>query len=69
MPLSEHVYCVAIAFKMTEQQSNESASKFVLSLNIPPWKLFGLLRRPQLWETGDWQLHQNYVPAYASLSM
>ena len=34
MPLSEHVYCVAVAFKMTES-SNESASNFALSLNIP----------------------------------
>ena len=33
MPLSEHVYCMGIAFKMTEY-SNKSASNFVLSLNI-----------------------------------
>ena len=50
MPSSEHVYCVAIAFKMTEH-SNKSASNFVLSLNIPLWKVFGWLRRPQLWAT------------------
>ena len=35
MLLREHVYCVAIALKM----SNRSASNFVLSLNVPPWKL------------------------------
>ena len=43
-PVSEHVYCVAIAFKMTERLSNESASNFALSLNIPPQKLSGWFR-------------------------
>ena len=33
MPLSEHVYCVTITFKMTEY-SNKSASNVALSLNI-----------------------------------
>ena len=33
-------------------------SNFVLSFNIPPW-----LRRPQLWATGDWQLHHDNAPA------
>ena len=30
---NEHVYCVVVAFKMTEQ-SNESVPNFALSLNI-----------------------------------
>ena len=34
MSLSEHVYCIAITSKMSEE-SNKSASNFVLSLNIP----------------------------------
>ena len=38
----------------------------MLSLNIAPLKLFGWFRRLQLWATGDWQLHHNNVPAYAS---
>ena len=41
------------------EQSSESASNFVFSLNIPPWKLFGWFRRLQLWATGDWQLHHD----------
>ena len=58
MPPSEHVHCVTIAFKMSQWVSNESASDFALSLNIPPWKLFGWwLRRLQLWATGDGQRH------------
>ena len=36
---------------------------FALSLNIPPWKLFGWFRSPRLWATGDWQLHHDNVPA------
>ena len=38
----------------------------MLSLNIPPWKLFRWFRRLQLWATGDWQLHHNNTPAHAS---
>ena len=51
------------------EQSNESASKFVLSVNIPPRKLFGWFRRPQLRATGDWQLHHDSTPAGASRLM
>ena len=35
-------------------------------MNITPQKLFGWFRRPQLWAAGDWQLHHNNVPTYAS---
>ena len=38
----------------------------MLNLNIPPWKLFRWFRKPQLWATGDWQLHHDNVPAHAS---
>ena len=41
------------------EYSNESASDFALSLNIPQQKLFRWFRRLQLWATGDWQLHHN----------
>ena len=57
--------CVAIAFKVTDY-SNGSASKFALSLNIPPWKLIRWFGRPQLWATSDWQLHHDNVPTHAS---
>ena len=36
------------------QNDNESASNFALSLNVPPWKLFGWFRRPPLWATNWW---------------
>ena len=54
--------------KWLSKYSNESASNFVLRLNIPPWKLFWWFRRPKLWATGDWQLHHN-APARASRLM
>ena len=46
--------------------TNKSASDFVLSLNIPPWKLFGWFRRPQLWTTSDWQLPHDNTLTHAS---
>ena len=52
--------------KWLSKKSNESASDFALSLNIPPGKLFGWCRRLQLWATGDWQLRHNNAPAHAS---
>ena len=65
---SEHVYCVAISFKMTEQVEQWNCIKFALSLNIPLGKLFGWFRRPPLWATSDWQLHHN-TPTHASCLM
>ena len=35
-------------------------------MNFPPWKLFRWFRRPQLWATGDGQLHHDNVPTHAS---
>ena len=66
MPLNEHVHCVAIAFKTTEQVEQRISIKFCVKLEHPPWKVFGWFRRPQLWATGDWQLHHNNMPAQAS---
>ena len=51
--------------KWLSEQSNKSASDFVLSLNIPPQKLFTWFRRPQPWATGDWQLHHHNTPTHA----
>ena len=69
MPLSEHVYCAAVAFKLTEQVEQWICIKFLHhggSLNIPPWKLFRWFRRSHLRATGDWQLHHDNAPAQAS---
>ena len=32
MPLSEHVYCVVVAFKMTEQVQQQICTKFCINL-------------------------------------
>ena len=52
--------------KWLSKKSNKSASNVVLSLNIPPRKLFGWFRRSQLPATGDWQLHHDNTLAHAS---
>ena len=52
--------------KWLSEYSNESTSNFALSWNTPPRQLFGWFRRPQLWSIGDWQLHQDNMPAHAS---
>ena len=66
MPLSECVYWVVVTFNMIEQVKPWISIKFVLSLNIPLWKLFIWFRSLQLWATGDWQLHHNNMPAHIS---
>ena len=66
-PLREHVYCVAIAFKMTEWVEQWICIKFCVSLNIPPLKLFLWFGRLQLWATGDWLLHHNNMATSSQL--
>ena len=51
--------------KWLSKQSNESASNFVLSLNLLLWKLFRWFRR-LLWAPGDSHLQQVNVPTHAS---
>ena len=55
--------------KWLSKQNNESASNFVLSLNITLQKLFGWFTSLQLWATGGWQLHHHNMPAHASCLM
>ena len=61
MPLSEHVHCVAVAFKMTECVEQQICNKFCIKLEHSSMETFGWLRRPQLWATGDWQLHYEHT--------
>ena len=64
MQWREHVYCVAVAFKMTELVEQWICIQFCVKWNIPLWKLFGWLRRSQLWATGDWQLRSFITTAH-----
>ena len=51
---------------MTEWIEQWICIKFCFKLEHSTVKLFGWLGRPQLWETGDWQLHHNNTPTHAS---
>ena len=46
----------------------ESAPNFVLSLNIPPWKLFKQFRRLQLWATGSFTMTTHLLMHHISRS-
>ena len=45
MPLTEHVYYVAIAFKMYKHVEQQICTNFVLSLNIPPQKPSNMIQK------------------------
>ena len=56
-PLSEHVYCVAVTFKMTEQAEQWICIKFCVNLEHSS----GMVQKVIV--IGNWQLHQNNTPA------
>ena len=60
MPLSEHVYCVAVPFEMNEQVEQQISLKFHIKLE------HSSVGTMQLWATGDWQLRHNNTPALVS---
>ena len=67
MPFSEHVYCVVITLKMTEQVEQWICIRLCIKFeHSPPQKIFRWFRRPLQWATGDWQLHHDNAPAHAS---
>ena len=47
MPLSEHLYCVAIPFKMTEQVEQQICIKFALSLNYSFTEIIWMIQKPE----------------------
>ena len=65
-PLSEHVYCVAVTFKMTEWEEQQIYIKFCVKLEHSLMETILMIPRLQLWATGDRQLHHNHVPPHAS---
>ena len=68
-PLSEHVYLVATAFKMTEQVEQWICSRFCVKLEHSSAKLCGWFRGPQLCTTGDLHLHHDNTATHASRLM
>ena len=66
MPLSEHVYYVAVTFKMTEQLEQQICIKFCDKLEHPWAEIIRMIQKAELWETCDWQLHHDNMPTHAS---
>ena len=64
MPLSEHVYCVTLTFKMTEQVEQWICIKFWIKLEHSWAETIWMIQKAAAMATGDWQLH-HYVPAHA----
>ena len=68
MPLSEHVYCVAIVFKMTEWVEQWICIRFCLKIEHSSMEIIWI-QKAQLWTAGDWQLHHDNTPAHTSCLM
>ena len=51
--VSDHVYCVAVTFKMTEQGEQQICIKFCLKLEHSCMETIQMI---QIWATGDWLL-------------
>ena len=66
MPLNEHVYCVAITFKMIEKVQQQISIKLCVQLEHSSMETVQMIQRLQLWATGDWQLYHDNVPPHAS---
>ena len=64
--LRERVHCAAIAFKMTERVEQQICMKFCIKFEHSSTETIQMIQRPQLWATGDWQIHHDNVPAHAS---
>ena len=64
--MSVNAYCVAVAVKMTEQIEQHICVIFCVKLEHSSTENIRMIHRPQLWATGDWQLHHNNVPTQAS---
>ena len=66
MPLSEHVYCVAVTFKMTERVEQGICIQFCMRLEHSSMETMWMIQKAlQLLATGGWQLHHNNVPTHA----
>ena len=52
MPLSEHVYCVAVTFKMTEQVEQGICRIFCIKLEHPSEETFQMIQKAAA--LGNW---------------
>ena len=61
MPLSEHIYFVAIAFKMTEQVEQQICIQFCIKLEQSSVEPIPMIQKATAMATVDWQLHHDNV--------
>ena len=66
MPLSEHVYRVAVAFKITDWVEQQICIKFCVKFEHSSTETIWMNQKAAAMATGDWQIHLNTVPAHAS---
>ena len=57
MPLSEHVYCVAITFKVTEWVEQRICIRFCIKLEHSSMETIWMIQKAAA--MGDWQLHHD----------
>ena len=62
MPLSEHVHCVAVTLKMTEQVEQWICIRFCVKLEHSSVETIWIIQKAM----GDWQLHHNNMATHAS---
>ena len=68
-PLSEHVYCMVIAFKMTEQVPQQICIKFCIKLEHSSVETIQMIQKGKLWATSYWQLHHDKTLTHTSRLM
>ena len=64
--MSEHVYCVAVTFKMTEQVEQQICIQFYVKLEHSSSETIWMTQKATAMATSDWQLHHDNMPAHAS---
>ena len=67
--MSEHVYCVAITFKMTERVQQQIYITFCVKLERSSTETIWMTQKAAAMRIGDWQLHHCNVPTHASRLM
>ena len=69
MPLSEHVYCVAVTFKMTEWVEQRICIKFFVKLEHPSTETIGVIQKAAMgnwcFTASSWQHVHSCIMSYA----
>ena len=65
----EHVYCVAIAFKMTERVEQRICIRFGINLEHSSTEIIQMTQKATAMGNCDWQLHRDNATTHASRLM